>query len=193
MSFRDNRQQQPKLLGKKQGGQLANRENAKAGPAQLDCTIQKIDDHKATPRIRQWQSAQWRAAWAQLPGGQCGPRTIARIDQLTGQAVTNVMQSFKNTGIRLNLQEVQQLKQGADSRVSASRVTNVPAFLIEPLDDLYSQIAGMRNKTWNKLPGQAETPSPQGQRAVQSNAPVAINRQTGQRITLKNGQWVPLQ
>ena len=107
-------------IGKEQGGQLANIENAKAG---LDQSLSLIDTIKKHPIIVGDRSMAGRVGPSL--GGQAD--VVNMINQLSGQIVTNVMQSFKNTGIRLNLQEVQQLKQGAD-RLSASRVTNMPIF-----------------------------------------------------------------
>lgn len=140
-------------IGKAQGGNAAGALNSMA---QMDQTIASIDALAKDPTLTQVVGGPIVGRNPGLTGHQ--EATLARIHQLEGQLVTNVMQSFKGTGIRLTQQEVNQLQRGVSRIGEAARTQDIGSYR-EALSELRQQIVGMRERIGLNAGGEA-TPSP---------------------------------
>lgn len=175
-----------KALGTAQGTAQGGLPNTQA---LIDKGLEDIDALIKDPQLKNAVGLKG-AILTQIPGTAAqGP--AARLAQLHGESSLVGLQYLQKIG-RLNINE---FNAGANA-ISRLQAHQSYGDVIEALGDLKKVFQTARSRS-GETAGIGPTPAPQAQsqpsqQPAGGNAPTAINRATGQRVILQNGQWVPI-
>lgn len=162
---------------------------------QTDQSGQVATDRLGRPMPNQGMQEQFGTGWFGLPTGQMLPAIPntekanfqARRDQVQGQAFLQAIESLKGSGA---ISEVEGLK--ATQAIIRAQTSQTEAEFVKAIQEAITVYERGLENARQQAAGTQFTGGA-GQRPAVGGGQYAINPQTGERLMLQGGQWVPAQ